>query len=47
MEEGLLVILVDCMIFLLPFLDVTRMSTVSPLAQLDSAGIICLYNAFF
>ena len=36
-------ILIDCMIFLSPFLDVTRMSmlTVSFLAQLDS-GILCL-----
>ena len=40
---GLLVILVDCMIFLSPFLDVRRksMSTVSFLAQLDSE-ILCL-----
>ena len=40
-EVGLLVI--DCMIFLSPFLDVTRMSmaTVSFLAQLNS-GILCL-----
>ena len=40
-------ILLDCMIFLSPFLDVTRMSTstVSFLAQLDS-GILCLQNAF-
>ena len=40
-EGGLLVILIDCMIFLSPFLDVTRMamSTVSVLAQLDS-GIL-------
>ena len=44
---SLLVILIDCMIFLSPFLDVTRMSTstVSFLAQLDS-GIFCLCNAF-
>ena len=43
LEGGLLVILIDCMIFLSPFLDVTRMamSTVSFFAQLDS-GIICL-----
>ena len=36
---GLLVILIDCMIFPSPFLDVTRMSmsTVSFLAQLGSA----------
>ena len=42
-EVGLLVILIDCMIFLAPFLDVTRMSmsTVSFLALLDS-GILCL-----
>ena len=38
-----IVILIDCTIFLSPFLDVTRMSmpTVSFLAQLDS-GILCL-----
>ena len=38
-------ILIDCMIFLSSFVDVTRMSmpTVSYLAQVDS-GIICLYN---
>ena len=43
LEGDLLVILKDCMIFLLPFLDVTRMSmsTVSFLAQLDS-GILYL-----
>ena len=42
-EGGLLVILIDCMIFLSPFLDVTRMSmsTVFFLAQLGS-GILCL-----
>ena len=42
-EGDLLVILIDCMIFLSPFLDVTRMSmsTVPFLAQLDS-GILCL-----
>ena len=35
---GLLIILIDCLIFLSPFLDVTRisMSTVSFLAQLNS-----------
>ena len=39
LEVGLLVILIDCMIFLSPFLDVIRMSmsTVSLLTQLDSA----------
>ena len=43
LEGGLLVILIDCMIFLSPFLDVRRMSmsTVSFLAQLGS-GILCL-----
>ena len=43
LEGGQLVILLDCMIFLSPFLDVTRMSlsTVSFLAQPDS-GILCL-----
>ena len=41
------VILIDCMIFLSPFLEVTRMSmsTVSFLAELGS-GIFCLQNAF-
>ena len=41
------VILIDCMIFLSPFLEVTRMSvsTVSFLAELGSA-IFCLQNAF-
>ena len=43
LEGDLLVILIDCMIFLSPLLDVTRMSmsTVSFLAKLDS-GILCL-----
>ena len=43
LEVGLLIILIDCMIFLSPFLDVRRMSmsTVSFLAPLDS-GILCL-----
>ena len=43
LEGGLLVILIDCMIFLSPFLDATRMSmsTVSYFTQLDS-GIRCL-----
>ena len=43
LEGGPLVILIDCIIFLSPFLDATRMSvsTVSFLAQLDS-GILCL-----
>ena len=47
LEGGLLDILIDCMIFLSPFLDVTKMSmsTVSFLAQLDS-GILFLQNAF-
>ena len=41
LEGGLFVILIDCIIFLSPFLDVTRMSMsiVSFLAQLDS-GIL-------
>ena len=40
-------ILINCMIFRLPFLDVTRMSmsTVSFLAQLDY-GILCLLSSF-
>ena len=46
LEGGLLVILIDCMFFLSPFLDVTRMSmsTVSFLAQLglwNSLAIEC------
>ena len=44
LEVGLFVILIDCMIFLLPFLNVARMmsmSTVSFLARLDT-GILCL-----
>ena len=43
LEGGLLIILIDCMIFLSPFLDVARisMSTVSFLAQLGS-GILYL-----
>ena len=43
LEGGLLVILIDFMIFLSPFLDATRMSMsiVSFLTQLDS-GIVCL-----
>ena len=47
LEEGLLIILIDCMVFLSPFLYITKMSmsTVSFLAQLDS-GILCLQNAF-
>ena len=41
--DGLLVILIDCVIFLSPFLDATRMSmsTVSFLSQLDPR-ILCL-----
>ena len=44
---GLLVILIDCMIFLSPFLDAARISvsTVSFLAQLGP-GILCLSNVF-
>ena len=47
LEGGLFLILIDCMIFLSPFVDVTRMSmsTISFLAQVDS-GILCLWNAF-
>ena len=38
LEGGLLVILINCIIFLSPFVDITRMSmsTVSFLAELDS-----------
>ena len=47
LEGGLLVFLIDYMIFQSPFLDVTMisLSIVSFLAQLDS-GILCLQNAF-
>ena len=47
LERGLLLILIGCMIFLSPFVHITRvsMSIVSFLAQLDS-GILCLLNAF-
>ena len=43
LEGGLFVILIDCVMFLSPFLDVTKMSmsTVSFLTQLDSV-ILCL-----
>ena len=46
LEGGKLVILIDCMIFLSPFLDVERMSmwTVAFLAQLDC--LIFLYFLF-
>ena len=46
LQGGLLVTLIVCIIFLLPLLDVTKvsMSTVSFLAQLDS-GIFCQLNA--
>ena len=44
LEWGLLVILIDCVIFLSSFLDVTRvsMATASLLAQLQNPGILCL-----
>ena len=47
LEGGLLVNLIDCLIFLSAFLDVTRMSRsiVSFLVQLGY-GILCLQNAF-
>ena len=47
LEGALLVILIDCTIFLSPFLDVTMMSisTVSFLEQLDFA-IFSQYSAF-
>ena len=47
LNGGLLVIKIDCIIFLSPFIDVTRISisTVSFFAQLDSV-ILYLYNAF-
>ena len=43
LKVGLIITLIDCMIFLSPFVDVTRisMSTVSFLTRLDS-GILCL-----
>ena len=47
LEASLLAILIDCMVFLSPFGDVTKMSmsTVSYLTQLDS-GILSIQNAF-
>ena len=47
LEGGLLVILIECMIFLPSFVDVIRMSvsTVSFLAKLDS-GILMLIKCF-
>ena len=47
-EGGLLIILIDCIIFLSPFLQVTRMVmlAVSFLAQ-TASGILYLENAFF
>ena len=43
LKGGLLIILIDCMIFLSPFPDITRMSmsTVSFLTRLNS-GILCI-----
>ena len=43
LEVGLIITLIDCMIFLSPFVDVTRISmpTVSFFTRLDS-GILCL-----
>ena len=43
-EGGLLIIPIDCMIFLSPYLDVTRMSMLT-VSFLDS-GILCLQNDF-
>ena len=47
LDRGLLITLIDCIIFLSTFRDGTMMSklTVSLLAQLDS-GILYLYNVF-
>ena len=47
LERGLLVILIECMIFLLSFLVVTRMSmsTVSFLVQ-PGSGVLRLQNAY-
>ena len=47
LKGGIFIILIDCMTFLSPFLNVTRMSmsTVSFFAQLGSE-ILCLQNAF-
>ena len=48
LEGGLLVILIDCMIFLSPLLDVTRMymSRISLFAQADY-GFLCLQMLSF
>ena len=47
LNRGLIITLIDCMIFLTTYLDAERISTitVSFIAQLDS-GILCLENAF-
>ena len=47
LNRGLIIILIDCMIFLTTYLDAERISTitVSFIAQLDP-GILCLENAF-
>ena len=45
LHECLLVILIDFMIFLSPFLDVTRMST-STVPFLPRLNILCLWKAF-
>ena len=43
LEEGLLVMVIDCMIFLSPFLDVTRMSmSAFPFIEQLDPGILCL-----
>ena len=49
LKGGLLVILIDCIILLLPFLDVTRrpMLTVSFLVQLDSRTLAVFNCRFF
>ena len=47
LEGGVLIILTDCIIFLSPFLDVTRMSVSTDCFSVQLAcGILCLQNPF-
>ena len=43
---GLLVIDIDCMVFLSPFLDIKRILSVDSFMVQVGCGIICLQNTF-
>ena len=48
LRSGPLVILIGCMIFLSPLLDVIKMSiSTIPFFWQQDSGILCLYNTFF